>query len=86
MPGMISARRSLKPRPSRPLARIAPASSAPISPKAGAYGEEDPCGQQQRTQAGSEECTEREPAEGQHPDDEALPEAETRPGWPRTRR
>ena len=37
-------RRSLKPTPSRPLARIAPPSSAPSSPNAGAYGEEEPCG------------------------------------------
>ena len=43
-------------------------------------------GQQKRTQASSEECTKREPAEGEHPDDEAPPEAESRRGWPRTRR
>ena len=44
-PGTISVRRrSLNPRPSSPVARIAPASSAPIKPNAGAYGEADPRG------------------------------------------
>ena len=43
MPGMIRMRRSLKPTPSRPLARIAPPSSAPSRPNAGAYGEAEPC-------------------------------------------
>ena len=32
--------------------------------------------QQQRPQAGAEECPEREPAEGQHAYDESLPEAD----------
>ncbi len=32
---------------------------------------------QKRTQTSSEECTKREPAEGEHPDDEAPPEAKT---------
>ena len=78
MPGTISPRRSLKPTPSRPLARIAPPSSAPSSPNAGAYGEAEPCGSTQRSQPRAEERAEREPAERQHADDEALPEAEDR--------
>ena len=76
MPGRISVRRSRNPSPSRPLARIAPPSRAPIEAERGRIWRGGALRKQKRTQARSDECTECEPAEREHPDDEALPKAE----------
>ncbi len=47
-----------------------------MQPEGGRVGRGGAPRQQKRTQAGAEERTEREAAEGEHPHDEALAEAE----------
>src|SRR4029077_16114243 len=88
IPGTISARRTMKPRPSISPGRSAPAGIPPIRPWGRRWGGGgQPEGgrvrrgrslrQQKRTQARSEECTNGEAAEREHADDEAPPEPES---------
>ena len=68
--------RSRAPRPSKPIASIAPAASAPIRPKAGAHGESLPVGEHERPHAGADEGADREPDQRERARHEALRPAE----------
>ena len=58
-PGIISARRSLKPKPSRPVASIAPAEQRAEQAEGGRVRRGRALGQQQRPEAGAEEGAEQ---------------------------
>ena len=62
--------------PSSPVARIAPPSSAPTRPNAGAYGEADPFGSSSGPRRVPMNAPAQEAGERERADDEPLAEAE----------